>query len=771
MIFLLLVSGSEASAQKVKVLGVAGQSAKIVTSGIQSTSTAYKTFPSSTVTVYYTSTTTLVPLFTTAAGSVTLANPLTASTDASFGFFAQPGITIDIRFSGTGITTPFTLSSLTVPGGSQGATVMACLGTNDTAALAAASTAAQTIIIPKGVTCASNSQTIAPPMDIQYGGLLKPITGQTVILTGAQLAGPWQTFTNATSGLGTISFSGNAAIRSAYAEWWGAAPASTATVNSAALNATNAALVSIAAGIGSAGDILLGGSGTYDINATVNIGSDAAAFTGIGLAGTNGLVGTKLRWTGSTSGTAIYLTRGRYNHLRDFQLTSSVAKGTTIGLRMSGPNTGTNTSGVMMERVDINTFHIGLLAGDGTGAGHDSSEFTAIGSTFESNDIGFQSDGFNTLNLHFYSCNVDSNTTAGMVVSFGGTVHIYGGAWGRNPIGINVTAATPLFVSGVRDEAIAGSKFIVSTAAGITSQITVIGCSFPTNPGNETISGVGQFTLIGNQFGTFATAVTPFKGGGTGGTSLTMIGNVTQDGTALFNSDVNSNGMTYNVSNNIKLDSFGVSTKWDDESGIIDGSGNRVVLSKKVWGASSATQQLNFATISASGQITSTLATGTAPFIIASITKVSNLNVDQLDGQDWTSPTFTTSAISPLWRSTVAKILFQGTGSGASQLASTQTTPPTCTSNCGTSPSVVGSDSDMRVTMGATGVPASGFVITFNGTWAAAPVCSATMSTTGMVVGKLPLTVVTTTTTITIVTNGTAPSNSDTYAIMCRGTQ
>jgi hypothetical protein len=45
-----------------------------------------------------------------------------------------------------------------------------------------------------------------------------------------------------------------------------------------------------------------------------------------------------------------------------------------------------------------------------------------------------------------------------------------------------------------------------------------------------------------------------------------------------------------------------------------------------------------FTTISASGAITSTLATGSAPLVIASTTKVSNLNVDLLDGADWASP-------------------------------------------------------------------------------------------------------------------------------------
>jgi len=46
----------------------------------------------------------------------------------------------------------------------------------------------------------------------------------------------------------------------------------------------------------------------------------------------------------------------------------------------------------------------------------------------------------------------------------------------------------------------------------------------------------------------------------------------------------------------------------------------------------------SFTTLSATGQITSTVSTGTAPLVIASTTKVSNLNVDLLDGADWASP-------------------------------------------------------------------------------------------------------------------------------------
>lgn len=114
-------------------------------------------------------------------------------------------------------------------------------------------------------------------------------------------------------------------------------------------------------------------------------------------------------------------------------------------------------------------------------------------------------------------------------------------------------------------------------------------------------------------------------------------------------------------------------------------------------------------------------------------------------------------------------ITFAGSGfsTGAVQVSSTQTTAPTCSTNCGTSPSVAGSDINGRVTMGGTGSPASGFVVTFNGTWASAPQCNVWMSKTGMATGKKPIVVVTGTTTFTVTTDGTAPGNSDTYDYHC----
>ena len=51
-----------------------------------------------------------------------------------------------------------------------------------------------------------------------------------------------------------------------------------------------------------------------------------------------------------------------------------------------------------------------------------------------------------------------------------------------------------------------------------------------------------------------------------------------------------------------------------------------------------STNTLSLTALTASGQITSTVTTGTAPFVVASITQVANLNVSQLVGATWAAP-------------------------------------------------------------------------------------------------------------------------------------
>ncbi len=76
-----------------------------------------------------------------------------------------------------------------------------------------------------------------------------------------------------------------------------------------------------------------------------------------------------------------------------------------------------------------------------------------------------------------------------------------------------------------------------------------------------------------------------------------------------------------------------IATKTDNASAAITGG----TINDTTIGATTASTGA-FTTISATGAITSTLATGTAPLVVASTTKVTNLNVDSLDGADWASP-------------------------------------------------------------------------------------------------------------------------------------
>jgi hypothetical protein len=117
----------------------------------------------------------------------------------------------------------------------------------------------------------------------------------------------------------------------------------------------------------------------------------------------------------------------------------------------------------------------------------------------------------------------------------------------------------------------------------------------------------------------------------------------------------------------------------------------------------------------------------------------------------------------------VSVILGSASYTTGTHLRTLQQTVPTCTTNCGTSPSVIGSDTAGVITLGTT--PASGFQLNFNLTWqgGTGPACSVTPALATMVVGKLPIAVVTTTTTMTVTTNGTAPATADKYSYICVG--
>lgn len=116
--------------------------------------------------------------------------------------------------------------------------------------------------------------------------------------------------------------------------------------------------------------------------------------------------------------------------------------------------------------------------------------------------------------------------------------------------------------------------------------------------------------------------------------------------------------------------------------------------------------------------------------------------------------------------SAVTKFNIRGNGTTPVQIAVTQTTAPTITTNGGTSPACVGSDTAMTCTEGTAPPAAATFTVTFNGTWASAPACVAMRGTAGAT--PLVQNVVTGTTTVQVNLSANLVA-SEKFHILCMG--
>jgi hypothetical protein len=116
-----------------------------------------------------------------------------------------------------------------------------CSGVDDTTALNAAFTAGGTVRITRGTSCAASSSVTflsTATLQIDNGGLLKPVGTQTITISSPIDAGAWPIFTNALAGQGTIAIT-SYGTQEIYPEWFGAVPGSGAnqTTNKKALQA------------------------------------------------------------------------------------------------------------------------------------------------------------------------------------------------------------------------------------------------------------------------------------------------------------------------------------------------------------------------------------------------------------------------------------------------------------------------------------------------------------------------------------------------------
>jgi hypothetical protein len=355
-----------ASAQYVKVLGIAGRSTKVVTSGTSSTNSAYVTYPLATIDIYNAGTTTHAAVFSNSTGTVK-ANPFSAgSTDAVYDFFVASGVVFDVRISGVsgGVTiTPFTRAGYTAPG-TNGISLALCGGTADTALLAALNTLGGTIQIPNTITCASNTQTISAALQINNGGLLKPVTGQTITLTGGVNPDTWQHFTNATAGLGTAAFTANKSIPAFSPYWWG--------TNTAAFQAAVTAAVSVGGGFGGT----VKWQGEYQTTAYITV-TGPVTIDGGGM-GTSSIL--------CLANSGFLISNGvNFVTFKGFQLAQAVRDSSVTnaytGITFQG-TTAVQSYRILIRDLYIDGFHVGILA-DGVS-----------GSTFDHIETNFGKYGF-----------------------------------------------------------------------------------------------------------------------------------------------------------------------------------------------------------------------------------------------------------------------------------------------------------------------------------------------------------------------------------------
>jgi hypothetical protein len=108
-ISLIIFFTSISALAKIKINGIAQKGGKSVQTSSLLIYKLMETFPSCTITIYKTGTTTLQTIYSTNSGAIK-ANPFTANSDASYNFYVDSGVRFDIKFSGTGISSPFTIS-------------------------------------------------------------------------------------------------------------------------------------------------------------------------------------------------------------------------------------------------------------------------------------------------------------------------------------------------------------------------------------------------------------------------------------------------------------------------------------------------------------------------------------------------------------------------------------------------------------------------------------------------------------------------------------
>lgn len=349
-----------------------------------------------------------------------------------------------------------------------------CAGSNDTAKFSALISAigsnTATIRLPykSGSRCAINTLTIPSniTLDNTDGTGIKINSGQVLTVVGPVVSTPKLLFSNATAGLGTVSFSGNHAMSIIYPEWFGA-KADGSTDCAASIQAAQTALTTLGGGAG--GSVLYFSAGTYNVSAAIVL-----------------LQVKGIRWQGagrinciinSTTPTPIIQGNGVwYSRFEGLRFTQSVATTNQGMIELDG-----NYDSVHTQGVQANTFIDCLFAGhanstytftinrQGGGAAQgDHCEFYNCHFSGSSSRCFWQN-GSNVLNTLFIGGDFQGYQKTGIHLT-GGSVNVYGtsfeSTYGYTQVlngGVDIDASSTgvydeIVISGVRTESLAFYK-------------------------------------------------------------------------------------------------------------------------------------------------------------------------------------------------------------------------------------------------------------------------------------------------------------------------
>lgn len=210
-----------------------------------------------------------------------------------------------------------------------------------------------TVYFQKGDYLIGSPMTFPANVQLEFakGARLKISTASLVTIVGSIDAGPFQIFTNANAGQGTIGFSGNHSLNLLYPEWWGSS-ADNSTDNFGPLQAAATAQKTLGGGFG--GGVMQFSVGTYLTSAAIEL----TAVKGIIWRG-SGRIGTLIKSTGSTA--AVQGNGVWYSYFAHIQFASANALSNRAPIEIDGNYDFFNT-----QSTQANTFIDCLFDGSGS---------------------------------------------------------------------------------------------------------------------------------------------------------------------------------------------------------------------------------------------------------------------------------------------------------------------------------------------------------------------------------------------------------------------